>query len=504
MALERSSGLLLHITSLPSYGGIGDFGPAAYAFADFLAAAKQRLWQVLPLSPTGYGNSPYAALSAFAGNPLLISLEKLVDAGWIAADRIVGLPGPWGNLHFDEVEQRKWPLLLEAAQNFLSHHDDQQWGRFQRFREENAFWLPDYVRYSVLRQRFHTGAWASWPKDLAHRDSNALLHLQQASRDDLEVQQAIQFAFDEQWKALRAYCAQRDIRFIGDVAIFVSFDSSDVWTHPEIFELHEDLTPIRVAGVPPDYFSETGQRWGNPIYKWDVLQNRRFDWWVDRMRRAHALYDIIRLDHFRGFEAFWAIPAEDETAIHGEWVKAPGVALFTALRDQLGALPLIAEDLGLITREVDSLREQFDLPGMRVLQFAFSGRGAHNYLPHRYVTNTVVYTGTHDNDTTLGWWQHGTSEQEKKAVYTYLKPAPNDVVWALIRAASTSAADVCLFPVQDILVLGSEARMNTPAKPEDNWTWRMPPDALTAGHAKCLAELTEMTDRDGWVEPPRT
>jgi len=503
MALERSSGLLLHISSLPSYGGIGDFGPAAYAFADFLAAAKQRLWQVLPLSPTGYGNSPYAALSAFAGNPLLISLEKLVEAGWIAADRIAGLPGHSGSVRFDEVEQRKWPLLVEAARNFLAHHDDQQWARFQRFREENAFWLLDYARYSVLRHRFHSGSWSSWPKDLAHREAKALLQLQQESRDDLEIRQAIQFAFDEQWKALRAYCAERDICFIGDVAIFVNYDSADVWTHPEIFELHEDLTPIRVAGVPPDYFSETGQRWGNPIYNWEVLKKRGFDWWVDRMRRAHALYDIIRLDHFRGFEAFWAIPAEDETAIHGEWVKAPGAALFTALRDQLGTLPLIAEDLGLITREVDALREQFDLPGMRVLQFAFSGRGAHNYLPHRYVTNTVVYTGTHDNDTTLGWWQHGTTEQEKNAVYVYLNPAPNDVVWTLIRAASTSVADVCLFPVQDILVLGSEARMNTPATPENNWTWRMAPDALTAEQAKGLAQLAELTDRDGWVEPPK-
>ncbi len=503
MALERSSGLLLHITSLPSYGGIGDFGPAAYAFADFLAAAKQRLWQVLPLSPTGYGNSPYAALSAFAGNPLLISLEKLVEAGWIAGDRIAGLPGHSGNVRFDEVEQRKWPLLVEAARNFLSHHDDRQWARFQRFREENAFWLPDYVRYGVLRHKFHSNSWSSWPKDYAHREPKALQQLQQENRDDLEIRQAIQFAFDEQWKALRAYCAERDIRFIGDVAIFVNYDSADVWTHPEIFEFNQDLTPIRVAGVPPDYFSETGQRWGNPIYNWKALEARGFDWWIDRMRRAHSLYDIIRLDHFRGFEAFWAIPAEDETAIHGEWVKAPGVALFTALRDQLGPLPLIAEDLGLITREVDALREQFDLPGMRVLQFAFSGRGAHNYLPHRYVTNTVVYTGTHDNDTTLGWWRHGSTEQEKHAVYAYLNPAPNDVVWSLIRSASTSVADVCLFPVQDILVLGSEARMNTPATPENNWTWRMAPDALTADQAKGLAQLAELTDRDGWVEPPK-
>ncbi len=501
MALERSSGLLLHISSLPSYGGIGDLGPAAYAFADFLAAAKQRLWQVLPLSPTGYGNSPYAALSAFAGNPLLISLEKLVQAGWISEDRIAGLPGHSGNVHFEEVERRKWPLLLEAARNFLAHHDDQQWGRFQRFREENAFWLADYARYSVLRQRFLSGYWLSWPKEYAQRDPEALLRLQQESRDDLEIEQAIQFAFDEQWKALRGYCAERDIHFIGDVAIFVNFDSADVWTHPEIFELREDLTPIRVAGVPPDYFSATGQRWGNPIYKWDVLQGRGFDWWVDRMRRTHALYDIIRLDHFRGFEAYWAIPAEDETAIHGEWVKAPGAALFTALRQKLGDLPLIAEDLGLITREVDALREQFNLPGMRVLQFGFSDRGAHNYLPHRYETNTVVYTGTHDNDTTLGWWQHGVTESERNAVYSYLNPAPNDVVWTLIRAASTSVADVCIIPVQDVLVLGSEARMNTPSIPENNWTWRMAPDALSSHQAQGLAQLSELTDRDGWVEP---
>ena len=503
MALERSSGLLLHISSLPSYGGIGDLGPAAYGFADFLAAAKQRLWQVLPLGPTGYGNSPYAALSAFAGNPLLISLEKLVQAGWLSEDRIAGLPGHSGNVRFEEVEQRKWPLLLEAARNFLSNHDDQQWGRFQRFREENAFWLADYARYSVLRQRFLSGYWLSWPKEYARRDPAALLKLQQESRDDLEIEQAIQFAFDEQWKALRSYCAERDIHFIGDVAIFVNFDSADVWTHPEIFELREDLTPIRVAGVPPDYFSTTGQRWGNPIYKWDVLERRGFDWWVDRMRRTHALYDIIRLDHFRGFEAYWAIPAEDETAIHGEWVKAPGAALFTALRVQLGDLPLIAEDLGLITREVDALREQFDLPGMRVLQFGFSDRSAHNYLPHRYETNTVVYTGTHDNDTTLGWWQHGVMETERNAVHTYLSPAPNDVVWALIRAASTSVADVCIIPVQDVLVLGSEARMNTPATPENNWTWRMASDALSSHQADGLARLAELTDRDGWVEPPK-
>ncbi|MGC2403112.1 MAG: 4-alpha-glucanotransferase [Acidobacteriaceae bacterium] len=503
MALERSSGILLHISSLPSYGGIGDLGPEAFAFADFLAAAKQRLWQVLPLSPTGFGNSPYAGLSAFAANPLLISLEKLVEAGWLPGERIAGLPGHEGNVRFEEVEARKRPLLHEAARNFLAHHDDQQWARFQRFRLENAYWLVDHARFSVLRERFGTGYWLAWPKEFARREHDALLQLQQEHRDQLEIEQAIQFAFDEQWKALRAYCAEREIRFIGDVAIFVNFDSADVWTHPEIFELREDLTPIRVAGVPPDYFSATGQRWGNPIYRWDVLQGRGFDWWVDRIRRTRVLYDIIRLDHFRGFEAFWAIPAEDETAIHGEWVKAPGAALFTALREKLGELPLIAEDLGLITREVDALRDEFGLPGMRVLQFAFGDRAAHNYLPHRYTTNSVVYTGTHDNDTTLGWWQHGITEAERLNVYVYLNPAANDVVWTMIRAASASVADVCIFPAQDILALGSDARMNTPATPENNWTWRMLRGALGSGQAKGLAQLAEMTDRDGWVEPEK-
>ena len=501
MAIERSSGLLLHISSLPSYGGIGDFGPAAYAFADYLASAKQRLWQVLPLSPTGYGNSPYAALSAFAGNPLLISLEKLVEAGWLAGERIAGLPGHSGKVEFEQVQQTKYPLLVEAAKNFLAHHDDEQWGRFQRFREENAFWLADYARYVVLRQRFAFVSWTDWPQEFAHRDAATLLALQQESRDELEVQQAIQFAFEEQWKALRTYCAARCIRFIGDIAIFVSYDSADVWTHPEIFELLPDFSPVRVAGVPPDYFSQTGQRWGNPLYRWHVLEARGFDWWIDRMRRAHALYDIIRLDHFRGFEAFWAIPAADDTAIHGEWVKAPGRALFTALREHLGEMPLIAEDLGLITREVDALREKFNLPGMRVLQFGFSDRASGDYLPHRYVTNTVVYTGTHDNDTTLGWWQQGANETERNAVYAYLNPAPGDVVWSFIRCAAASIADVCIIPMQDVLVLGSEARMNTPSTPENNWTWRMAPDALNGQQAQGLAQLSELTDRAG-VPPP--
>jgi 4-alpha-glucanotransferase len=508
MPFERSSGILLHITSLPSYGGIGDLGPAAYEFADFLAAGKQRLWQVLPLSPTGYGNSPYAALSAFAGNPLLVSLEKLSDWGWIEGKRIAGLPGRSGNVHFEEVVEKKMPLLIEAARNFLYHHRklrlSEQWSRFEGYCKINATWLTDYARYNVLRRKFNNACWNQWPKEYAYRDAGALAQLQKDEAEALAIEQIIQFAFDEQWTALRQYCAERDIRFIGDIAIFVNYDSADVWTHREIFELNEDLSPIRVSGVPPDYFSETGQRWGNPLYRWDVLEQSGFHWWVDRIRRAHSLYDLIRLDHFRGFEAFWSIPAEDDTAVNGEWIKAPGAALFSTLRQALGELPFIAEDLGLITPEVDALREQFQLPGMRVLQFGFSNRGAHLHLPHRFEKNTVVYTGTHDNDTTRGWWEHGATAEEKTAVQTYLNPGSDGIVWPMIRAASTSVADICLFPLQDILELGSEARMNVPSRSNDNWGWRCPEGALSPEVAAKLAAITEVTDRDRVVEMENT
>jgi 4-alpha-glucanotransferase len=505
MPFERASGLLLHITSLPSYGGIGDLGPAAYAFADFLAAAKQRLWQVLPLSPTGYGNSPYAALSAFAGNPLLVSLEKLSDWGWMDGARIAGLEGRSGNVRFDVVGQQKVPLLREAARNFLHDHSkphhQQQWSRFEGYCRTNGTWLDDFVRFTVLRRKFGFTSWNTWPGELAYRNKEALARFDQEHSEELAVERIIQFAFDEQWAELRRYCAERGIRFIGDVAIFVSYDSADVWTHPDIFELKEDLSPLRVAGVPPDYFSKTGQRWGNPLYRWEVLAQRGFDWWVDRIRRAHALYDLIRLDHFRGFEAYWAIPAEEETAVNGEWVKAPGEALFRRLQDALGELPFLAEDLGVITPEVDHLREEFGFPGMRVLQFGFSNRGAHNYLPHRFEKNTVVYTGTHDNDTTRGWWENGATEAERSAVKAYLGSTADGVVWPLIRAAASSVADICLFPAQDILELGSEARMNIPSQSENNWGWRCPENAWTPELAQKLAELTEVTDRDGATGP---
>jgi 4-alpha-glucanotransferase len=502
MNQDRMSGVLLHVTSLPSYGGVGDFGPAAYEFVDFLAAAKQRLWQVLPLGPTGYGSSPYSALSAFAGNPALISLERLVKDGWIAAARIEGLPGHEGPADFAAAQQ-KIPLIEEAAANFLEHAGDEMRARLQNFCQANLSWLPDYAMFNVLRRRFNHVSWIDWPAEYAQRKHDALTAALTEHGRELAIEQAIQFFFDEQWGALRAYCKERDIRILGDVAIFVNYDSADVWTHPELFELDEERKMIRVSGVPPDYFSATGQRWGNPLYKWGELKERGFDWWVARIRRSLALYDMIRLDHFRGFEAYWSIAAEDSTAVNGQWIKAPGLELFQRLKEVFGELPFVAEDLGLITPEVEELREHFGMPGMRILQFGFSDRGAHLYLPHEYVPNTVAYTGTHDNNTTLGWWKEGATAEERAHLQTYVGPIKydGDVVWAMIRTAARSVANLCIFPLQDILHLGSEARMNTPAKGSGNWTWRYGRDALHPDFATNLGALMEMTDRDGYVAP---
>lgn len=503
MNQERMSGVLLHVTSLPSLGGVGDFGPAAYEFIDFLVAAKQRLWQVLPLSPTGYGSSPYSALSAFAGNPVLISLEALVADGWLAPERLEDLPGPEGNADFGVAWDRKMPLIYEAAGNFIDKADDAQRAELLRFSEQNLSWLPDYAMFSVLRRRFEYKSWMDWPEEFALRNQQALSQTMNEYGRDLAVEQAVQYFFNRQWCALREYANKHDVRILGDVAIFVSYDSADVWTNPEIFELDDERRMIRVSGVPPDYFSATGQRWGNPLYRWDILRERGFDWWVARMRRALALHDMVRLDHFRGFEAYWSIAVEEETAINGHWVKAPGNELFLRLKEALGDLPFVAEDLGLITPEVEDLRERFNMPGMRILQFGFGDRGAHLYLPHKYVPNTVAYTGTHDNNTTLGWWRDGATPLEKVAVRSYIGgiDEDTDITDAMIRLAARSVANICIFPMQDILGLGSEARMNTPAAGSGNWTWRYSKEALASEVAENLARLMEMTDRDGHVTP---
>ncbi len=500
MEFRRSAGVLLHVSSLPSYGGIGDLGPAAHEFAGFLASAKQHVWQVLPLCPTGYGNSPYAGSSAFAGNPALISLEFLADWGWIDGEHIAGLAGRSGNVDFGEVERRKLPLLYEAAVNFIDRGLDDpklsdQWEQFEEFCRAEAAWLDDYALYAVLRRELKTGAWTDWPEPLRRRDTKALAEARAKHARERVLEQAVQFAFSQQWDLLRKAAERHSIRILGDVAIFVNMDSADVWTHPEIFELDEDLKPIRIAGVPPDYFSPTGQRWGNPLYRWDVLAARGFDWWTDRIRRAIEIYDIVRLDHFRGFEAYWAIEAGEETAVNGEWVKAPGLELFRALEAGLGPLPLVAEDLGLITPEVDTLRLELGMPGMKVLQFGFSDKGAHIHLPHRFTLGTVAYTGTHDNDTTQGWW-NALGAKEREAVEALVGPVGNRPAWPLIRAAQGSVAELAIVPAQDLLELGSEARINTPAVAAGNWSWRAPEKCWTEELAKRLTALAEVTDRD--------
>ncbi len=502
MLSQRSSGILLHPTSLPSRGGIGDLGPAAYEFVNWLAAAKQTLWQVLPLGPVGFGNSPYSSTSAFAGNVLMISLERLADRGLIDPERIASTPDLGSPVDFEGVREHKLPLLREAARNFLLSAPAAARERYAHFCRENHWWLEDYVLFSTLREHLGNRPWNSWPEEIVRRRPDAIVKLHAELREELDQERFLQFAFSEQWAALRHYCRERGVRVIGDVAIFVSYDGADVWTHPEIFRLNEDLSPAFVAGVPPDAYSETGQRWGNPLYDWDALRSRGYSWWIKRMRWAIETCDIVRLDHFRGFEAYWEIPADEPTATHGRWVEGPNAGLFKALKSALGKLPFIAEDLGYITAEVDDLRKSLEMPGMKVLQFGFGNRGAHVYLPHRFERDSIVYTGTHDNDTTVGWWNSSATEEEKRAASDYLGVGEDGVHWAFIRAALTSVANLSVIPVQDVLGLGSEARMNVPSQTVGNWSWRLRPGALTVPLAEKLAAMVEVTDRDGYLKQP--
>ena len=495
MSFSRATGILLHPTSLPARGGIGDFGPAAYQFIDFLSASRQGLWQVLPLGPLGYGNSPYSSTSAFAGNPLLISLERLAERGWLDPQCLKDLSDTVGPVKYDVVFSRKMPLLAEASRNFARNATGTARSRFIRFCEENASWLDDFVLFDELRARFRLANWNQWPQELARRDPDALEKVREERAGDLVMRKAMQFAFYEQWRALRHACTERSIRVVGDFPIFVNYDSADVWTHPELFRLDENRDPQVVSGVPPDFFSHTGQRWGNPLYRWDVMKEEGYRWWIDRMRWATETCEYIRLDHFRGFEQFWEIPANEPTAIHGRWVDGPKDDLFLKLKDALGGLPFFAEDLGYITPEVHALRDRLGIPRMAVLQFGFGDEGSRIYLPHRFVREQVVYTGTHDNDTLLGWWATGATEREKRNAEAYVGWCEDGIHWALIRAAQASVASLAVIPLQDILGLGSEARMNTPSLHGGNWKWRFQPDALTHDLEKKLAHLAEVTDR---------
>jgi 4-alpha-glucanotransferase len=495
MSFPRATGILLHPTSLPSRGGIGDFGPAAYEFLDFLAAARQGLWQVLPLGPPANGDSPYSSTSAFAGNPLLISLERLAEHGWIESSRLAKIPKRVAPVDYDAVQRYKLPLLAKAAKNFLQSASPDARGRFEGFCSDNAWWMEDFVLFDSLRERYGKQAWNHWPCELARREPAALDTARSELAAEMAVRRAIQFAFYEQWNALRLYSGQRSIRVVGDIAIFVDYDSADVWAHRELYHLKDDLTPAVVSGVPPDAFSATGQRWGNPLYNWDAARDSGYEWWVQRLRWATQNCDYIRLDHFRGFEQFWEIPASEPTAVHGRWVDGPKDELFNRLREALGGLPFFAEDLGYITPEVHALRERHHIPGLAVLQFGFGDPGAHMYLPHRVSADRVIYTGTHDNDTTLGWWNSNLSDYERRSAASYVGPCPDGINWGLIRLAQGSVASLSIVPLQDVLGLGSEARMNTPSVHSGNFRWRYQPAALTQELGERLANLAEVTDR---------
>ncbi len=494
MSFPRTTGILLHPTSLPSRGGIGDFGPAAYDFVNFLASARQGVWQVLPLGPLGYGNSPYSSTSAFAGNPLLISLERLAEHGWIDRSKLAALANNGGPVDYDEVRQEKLPLLTRAAERFLEGASPSHRSRFERFCKDNDWWLEDFVLFDGLRDHHEAESWNKWPRELARREEPALEQARRDLAEELNLKRIIQFAFFEQWHAVRRYCHSKSIRIAGDIAIFVNYDSADVWTNPHLFRLDKDLNPEVVSGVPPDAFSTSGQRWGNPLYRWDVMRARGYQWWIQRMRWAVETCDYIRIDHFRGFEKFWEIPAHEPTAVHGHWVDGPNDEIFHKLREALGGLPFFAEDLGYITPEVHALRDRLNIPGMAVMQFGFGDPGAHIYLPHRLSHNRVVYTGTHDNDTMVAWWKCCT-DYERQAAQAYLGSTDGDVNWAFIRAAQASVADLSIIPLQDVLGLGSEARMNTPSRAEGNWRWRYQSGALTEETANRLAILAEVTDR---------
>jgi 4-alpha-glucanotransferase len=494
MTFPRSAGILLHPISLPSRGGVGDFGPAAYEFLDFLAEARQGVWQVLPLNPPANGNSPYSSTSAFAGNPQLVSLERLVEYGWLDAASVSALPTEVARIDYEQVNRDKLPLLWQAARNFLERANGDARQRFDDFCGGNLWWLEDYVLFDTLRER-HGRNWSQWPAELARREAPAVEAARLQLGSELLLRRVAQFFFWEQWRALRHYCAQKSIRVVGDVAIFVDYESADVWAHREFFRLKEDdLQPKAVSGVPPDYFSATGQRWGNPLYNWEAIRATGYRWWVQRLRWAAQTCDLVRLDHFRGFAQFWEIPASQPTAVNGRWVDGPGDEFFNKLREDLGGMPFFAEDLGVITPDVVALRDGQKIPGMAVLQFAFGDAGAHAYLPHRLAADCVLYTGTHDNDTTLGWWAT-LGEKERRAVLALVGPCEDGPNWGLIRLAQGSPANLSVVPLQDVLGLGSEARLNVPSTHEGNYHWRYPEGSLRPELAEKLAALAEVTDR---------
>lgn len=489
--VNRSAGVLLHPTSLPGRFGVGDLGDELIAFLDWAVSAGMHVWQLLPLNPPGYGYSPYGCISSFAGNPLLISPQRLLDNGLLPSiDDVPEFPND--HVDFDRVTEFKNRLLRESFAHFEANGRADQRTALKRFERDNK-WLPEWALYAALKEKYEGHQWSAWPRELARREKEAVAAANEELADEIRFHKYVQWLFFTQWAAVREAAYARKIKIMGDIPIYVACDSADVWANRNLFQLDENGEPRFVAGVPPDYFSETGQRWGNPLYDWDKMRAQNFRWWVARIRANLRFADMLRLDHFRGFAAYWEVPASESTAMNGRWVPGPGRALFDAIRNAVGDVPLVAEDLGFITAEVHELRRAIDIPGMKILQFGFSHIDS-PHLPHRYEPETVVYTGTHDNDTARGWYETAPAE-ERALAREYLGCDSGEFAEALMRAAYTSVAETAIVPVQDILSLSSDARMNRPGAKSDNWSWRMEPQSLTAADATRMRRLAEITGR---------
>lgn len=495
MRFPRSSGTLVHPTSFPSKYGMGDLGTEAYRFIDFLYETDQTIWQVLPLGPTGYGNSPYASYSAFAGNPYMISLELLEEKGLLTSKETQGAELPLTvEAQYERSYINKDSLLSKAFQRFTEDQSREQQKKLKSFTTSNSYWLEDYAMFMACSISNDRASWNTWDDDIARRKPAALKKLKQQSADEIAFQTWLQYEFFEQWYALKEYANAKHIRVIGDIPIFVDHNSADVWSHPEYFEVDKQGNRKLVAGVPPDYFSETGQLWGNPLYNWKNLKKDNFSWWIERFKQMFELFDAIRVDHFRGFDAYWEVEASEETAINGQWVKAPGIDLFTTIKENFGELPIIAEDLGVMTDAVEELRDMFNFPGMKILQFAFDSDATNSFLPHNYPQNCVTYTGTHDNDTTIGWYSSA-PDVEKHRVREYTRSDGSNIQWELIRLGMLSVADQAIFPLQDFMNLDSSHRMNIPGTVGGNWMWRYTPDMLQKVDKQKIKTLVEMGNR---------
>jgi 4-alpha-glucanotransferase len=498
----RAGGILLHPTSLPGAHGIGDLGPAAHAWVAWIASTGCRLWQVLPLGPTGYGDSPYQSFSAFAGNPMLISPDLLVQDGLLRSDELEGGPSfPEDRVDFGAVIAWKDQLLTRLTDSFAARARRMQREELEKFRETNRGWLEDYSLFLALKRAHGGVSWTEWPEELRARRPEALTAARRSLRDEVDAQSIRQSIFFKQWNSLAEAAHASGIGLVGDVPIFVAHDSADVWRQPEMFALDASGQPTFVAGVPPDYFSPTGQRWGNPVYRWQSMQADGYGWWLRRLQAVLSMVDIVRLDHFRGFEAYWEIPASAPTAETGRWAPGPGAGFLTRMRQGLGGLPIIAEDLGVITPGVKKLRKDFELPGMKVLQFGFEGTPDDEFLPHNYPQHCVVYTGTHDNDTVVGWYESA-PEEARDFCRRYLACDGTEIAWDMIRAAWSSVAQWAIAPLQDMLNLGSQARMNYPSREHGNWGWRVRAEQLTEDLSERLAALNRIFGRLAPAAPP--